>query len=54
MRSDSEDHAGAGLGLAIVASIVRAHDGSVTLSPRRGGGLIATVRLRGRRSQAVA
>lgn len=54
LRSDSEDHAGAGLGLAIVASIVRAHEGTVTLSPRPGGGLIATVRLRGRRSQAVA
>jgi two-component system sensor histidine kinase VanS len=33
------DHAGAGLGLAIVESIVRAHDGALTLAPRPGGGL---------------
>ena len=39
------DHAGVGLGLAIVASITRAHDGSLTLAPRAGGGLRVTVRL---------
>lgn len=41
------DHAGVGLGLAIVASIVRAHDGSLDLEPRPQGGLRATVRLPG-------
>jgi two-component system sensor histidine kinase VanS len=39
------DHAGVGLGLAIVQSIARAHDGTVTLSPRPAGGLIVEVRL---------
>jgi two-component system, OmpR family, sensor histidine kinase VanS len=39
------DHAGVGLGLAIVKSIVQAHDGTLTLSPRRGGGLRVTVQL---------
>ncbi|PRY63650.1 two-component system sensor histidine kinase VanS [Knoellia remsis] len=39
------DHAGVGLGLAIVASITRAHDGTLTLEPRRGGGLVVTVSL---------
>jgi two-component system, OmpR family, sensor histidine kinase VanS len=41
------DQAGVGLGLAIVNSIVRAHDGSLTLDARDGGGLIVTVRLPG-------
>lgn len=36
---------GVGLGLAIVASIVRAHDGALSLAPLSGGGLVATVRL---------
>jgi two-component system sensor histidine kinase VanS len=36
---------GVGLGLAIVESIARAHDGSLALSPRADGGLCATVRL---------
>ncbi len=54
MRSDSDDHAGVGLGLAIVASVVAAHGGALSLTPRDGGGLVATVRLRGRRRQAVA
>jgi two-component system, OmpR family, sensor histidine kinase VanS len=39
------DHAGAGLGLAIVRSIAHAHEGTLTLTPRAGGGLCVTVRL---------
>ncbi len=39
------DHAGVGLGLAIVDSIARAHDGALALAPRSGGGLRATVQL---------
>jgi two-component system sensor histidine kinase VanS len=39
------DQAGVGLGLAIVSSIVRAHEGSLELAPRVGGGLSVTVRL---------
>jgi two-component system, OmpR family, sensor histidine kinase VanS len=38
-------HAGAGLGLAIVESIARAHDGVIALTPRAAGGLCVTVRL---------
>src|SRR5205814_3441578 len=39
------DHAGVGLGLAIVNSITQAHGGTLTLSPRAAGGLCATVQL---------
>ncbi|GLZ42610.1 HAMP domain-containing sensor histidine kinase [Actinokineospora sp. NBRC 105648] len=39
------DHAGVGLGLAIVKSITEAHDGTLTLAPRAGGGLRVEVRL---------
>ena len=39
------DHAGVGLGLAIVASIVQAHDGTLALAPRDGGGLHVEIRL---------
>lgn len=39
------DQAGVGLGLALVKSISRAHDGTLTLSPRAGGGLRVTVQL---------
>jgi two-component system sensor histidine kinase VanS len=39
------DHAGVGLGLAIVNSIVQAHEGTLSLTPRAGGGLRVTVQL---------
>jgi two-component system sensor histidine kinase VanS len=39
------EHAGAGLGLAIVDSISQAHDGTLTLTPRTAGGLCVTVQL---------
>lgn len=39
------NHAGVGLGLAIVDSIVRAHDGKLVLTPRPDGGLVVTVEL---------
>ncbi|MFC9824502.1 sensor histidine kinase [Streptomyces erythrochromogenes] len=44
-RVRTDEHAGVGLGLAIVHSIVRAHDGTLDLAPRADGGLVATVRL---------
>ncbi|MFI6360015.1 sensor histidine kinase [Streptomyces sp. NPDC050743] len=46
-RVRTDDHAGVGLGLAIVHSIVRAHDGTLDLVPRPAGGLLVTVRLPG-------
>ncbi|MEU0877482.1 HAMP domain-containing sensor histidine kinase [Lentzea sp. NPDC005914] len=46
-RTRTGEHAGAGLGLAIVASVVRAHDGALDLAPRPAGGLVVTVRLPG-------
>jgi hypothetical protein len=39
------DHAGVGLGLAIIKSIAQAHDGTLTLTPRAAGGLCVTVQL---------
>jgi two-component system sensor histidine kinase VanS len=39
------DHAGVGLGLAIVKSITQAHNGSLTLTARAGGGLCVAVQL---------
>ena len=39
------DHAGVGLGLAIVRTIAQAHDGTLTLTPRSAGGLHITVEL---------
>ncbi|AGP52042.1 histidine kinase [Streptomyces rapamycinicus NRRL 5491] len=46
-RMRTDEHAGVGLGLAIVHSIVRAHDGSLDLTPRPTGGLLVTIRLPG-------
>jgi len=46
-RIRTDEHAGVGLGLAIVHSIVRAHDGTLDLTPRPAGGLLVTVRLPG-------
>jgi len=42
VRTDDE---GVGLGLAIVDSITRAHDGTLTLTPRAAGGLSVTLQL---------
>lgn len=42
-----QDQAGAGLGLAIVDAVVRAHEGTLRLEPRAGGGLVVTVRVPG-------
>ncbi|GHH24546.1 sensor histidine kinase [Streptomyces lanatus] len=39
------DHAGVGLGLAIVRTITEAHDGTLTLTPRPAGGIRVTVEL---------
>ncbi|MFB4298187.1 sensor histidine kinase [Actinomadura sp. NTSP31] len=44
-RVRTDEHAGVGLGLAIVHSIVRAHDGTLDLAPRPAGGLLVTIRL---------
>ncbi|KQX65351.1 HAMP domain-containing sensor histidine kinase [Streptomyces sp. Root1310] len=46
-RVRTDEHAGVGLGLAIVHSIVRAHDGTLDLVPLPTGGLLVTVRLPG-------
>jgi two-component system sensor histidine kinase VanS len=46
-RVRTDEHAGVGLGLAIVHSIVRAHDGTLDLVPSPAGGLLVTVRLPG-------
>ena len=46
-RVRTDEHAGVGLGLAIVHSIVRAHDGTLDLVPRPTGGLLVTIRLPG-------
>ncbi|MFJ5829381.1 sensor histidine kinase [Streptomyces sp. NPDC093089] len=44
-RARTDEHPGVGLGLALVHSIVRAHDGTLDLAPRPDGGLVVTVRL---------
>lgn len=46
-RVRTDEHAGVGLGLAIVHGIVRAHGGTLDLVPRPAGGLLVTVRLPG-------
>jgi two-component system sensor histidine kinase VanS len=46
-RVRTGEHAGVGLGLAIVHSIVRAHGGTLDLVPGPDGGLVVTVRLPG-------
>ncbi|HYQ65362.1 HAMP domain-containing sensor histidine kinase [Actinophytocola sp.] len=46
-RARTDEHAGVGLGLAIVDSVVRAHGGTLDLTPRPAGGLLVTVRLPG-------
>ncbi len=46
-RTRTDGQAGVGLGLAIVQSIVRAHDGTLELTRRPAGGLLVTVRLDG-------
>ncbi|NYF09480.1 two-component system sensor histidine kinase VanS [Leifsonia sp. AK011] len=45
VRAAGERATGAGLGLAIAASIVRAHRGTIDLTPRAGGGLVVVVGL---------
>ena len=51
-RIRTDEHAGVGLGLAIVHSIVRAHEGTLDLAPRAEGGLLVTVRLPARAPRA--
>ena len=46
-RIRTDEQAGVGLGLAIVHSIVQAHDGTLDLTPRPAGGLLVTIRLPG-------
>jgi two-component system sensor histidine kinase VanS len=52
-RRIHSDHAGTGLGLAIVKSITQAHDGTLTLTPRDGGGLRVTVKLPAARDSTI-
>ncbi|MGM1064378.1 sensor histidine kinase [Saccharothrix sp. Mg75] len=44
-RTRTDEHAGVGLGLAIVRSVVQAHDGTLDLAPRPAGGLLVTIGL---------
>ena len=50
-RGRSERQSGAGLGLAIVAEIARAHGGSVEVGDAPGGGTIFTMKLRSLRGE---
>lgn len=45
IRGDGTGHAGTRLGLAIVASIVKVHDGTLDLEPGEAGGLRVTAYL---------
>lgn len=45
VSSSSGEHAGRGLGLAIVESIAQSHDGGLELTPNDGGGLSVVLRL---------
>ena len=47
------DHAGVGLGLAIVTSITQAHDGTLAIDARPDGGLRVTVQLPALTSRAA-
>jgi two-component system sensor histidine kinase VanS len=44
-RRIRSDHAGLGLGLAIVNRITKAHDGNLTLTPGPTGGLLVGLQL---------
>ena len=48
------DHAGVGLGLAVIKSIVLAHDGRLDLRARPGGGLCVTVQFPTLRTASVS
>jgi signal transduction histidine kinase len=45
-RRDRGSKEGRGLGLAIVSRVAQAHDGSVTIEDRPGGGAVFTLRLK--------
>jgi two-component system osmolarity sensor histidine kinase EnvZ len=45
LEAARSDRGGAGLGLAIVERVARAHGGNLQLLPRPGGGLLAEIRL---------
>ncbi|WP_278045236.1 sensor histidine kinase [Actinomadura roseirufa] len=53
-RTHTGEHAGVGLGLAIVHSIVQAHHGTLHLAPRPDGGLLTTVHLPQRPTEATS
>jgi signal transduction histidine kinase len=53
-EATSGDEHGIGLGLSIVRSVVRAHDGELRLAPREGGGLEVEVELPAARTRGSA